>query len=48
MHNLQALDALNKKDITEVKSYPKPPQKVEMVMEAVLILLQVRWDRQNI
>lgn len=38
---IQALDALNKKDITEVKSYAKPPQKVEMVMEAVLILLQV-------
>ncbi|GBO98705.1 Dynein heavy chain 2, axonemal [Eumeta japonica] len=36
---VQALDALNKKDITEVKSYAKPPQKVEMVLEAVLILL---------
>ncbi|CAH2077132.1 unnamed protein product, partial [Iphiclides podalirius] len=40
LHSSEALDALNKKDITEVKSYPKPPQKVEMVMEAVLILLQ--------
>ncbi|KAJ8721187.1 hypothetical protein PYW07_001962 [Mythimna separata] len=37
---IKALDALNKKDITEVKSYAKPPYKVEMVMEAVLILLQ--------
>ncbi|VVD00553.1 unnamed protein product [Leptidea sinapis] len=37
---VKALDALNKKDITEVKSYAKPPQKVEMVLEAVLILLQ--------
>ncbi|PZC72710.1 hypothetical protein B5X24_HaOG210724 [Helicoverpa armigera] len=37
---IKALDALNKKDITEVKSYAKPPQKVEMVLEAVLILLQ--------
>ncbi|CAG9129073.1 unnamed protein product [Plutella xylostella] len=37
---IQALDALNKKDISEVKSYAKPPQKVEMVLEAVLILLQ--------
>ncbi|XP_041988681.1 dynein axonemal heavy chain 2 isoform X2 [Aricia agestis] len=37
---IQALDALNKKDITEVKSYAKPPQKVEMVLEAVLILLK--------
>ncbi|XP_050561707.1 dynein axonemal heavy chain 2 [Spodoptera frugiperda] len=37
---IKALDALNKKDITEVKSYAKPPYKVEMVLEAVLILLQ--------
>ncbi|KAJ2950232.1 hypothetical protein O0L34_g11594 [Tuta absoluta] len=37
---MKALDALNKKDVSEVKSYAKPPAKVEMVMEAVLILLQ--------
>lgn len=36
---MQALDALNKKDLTEVKSYAKPPVKVEKVMEAVMILL---------
>lgn len=35
---MRALDALNKKDISEMKSYGKPPVKVEMVMEAVMIL----------
>lgn len=35
---LKALEALNKKDLSEIKSYGKPPQKVEMVMEAVMIL----------
>ncbi|CAB0007849.1 unnamed protein product [Nesidiocoris tenuis] len=34
----KALEALNKKDIAEVRSYGKPPYKVEMVMEAVCIL----------
>ena len=34
----QALEALNKKDITEIKSYGKPPLLVEKVMEAVMIL----------
>lgn len=34
----QALEALNKKDITEIKSYGKPPGLVETVMEAVMIL----------
>lgn len=34
-----ALQSLNKKDLTEVKSYAKPPLKVEKVMEAVMILL---------
>lgn len=38
---IRALDALNKKDISEMKSYGKPPVKVEMVMEAVMILKQV-------
>lgn len=33
-----ALDSLNKKDITEIRSYTKPPQKIEMVLEAVMIL----------
>lgn len=35
---LRALDSLNKKDIAEVRSYGRPPQKVEMVLEAVMIL----------
>ncbi|XP_075210256.1 dynein heavy chain 2, axonemal kl-2 [Lycorma delicatula] len=33
-----ALEALNKKDITEIRSYGRPPARVEMVMEAVMIL----------
>jgi len=32
------LEALNKKDITEIKSYGKPPPLVEKVLEAVMIL----------
>ncbi|XP_014244414.1 dynein heavy chain 2, axonemal isoform X2 [Cimex lectularius] len=35
---MKALDALNKRDIAEVRSYGKPPAKVEMVLEAVMIL----------
>lgn len=35
---IAALDALSKKDISEMKSYSSPPQKVRMVMEAVCIL----------
>jgi len=35
---MQALEALNKKDITEIKSYGKPPPLVEKVLEAVMIL----------
>lgn len=35
-----ALNSLNKKDLTEVRSYAKPPVKVEKVMEAVMILLK--------
>ncbi|TGZ66460.1 hypothetical protein CRM22_005313 [Opisthorchis felineus] len=35
---MQALEALNKKDITEIKSYGKPPFLVQKVMEAVMIL----------
>ena len=34
----QALDALSKKDISEIRSFSRPPPKVEMVMEAVMIL----------
>ncbi|KAA0188249.1 Dynein heavy chain axonemal, partial [Fasciolopsis buskii] len=35
---VQALEALNKKDISEIKSYGKPPYLVQKVMEAVMIL----------
>lgn len=35
---MKALEALNKKDITEIKSYGKPPLLVEKVLEAVMIL----------
>ncbi|KAL7723935.1 hypothetical protein ACLKA6_007309 [Drosophila palustris] len=43
---VKALDALNKKDIAEVKSYGRPPMKIEKVMEAVLILLgkEPTWE----
>ncbi|PRD27419.1 UNVERIFIED_CONTAM: Dnah2 [Trichonephila clavipes] len=34
----KALEALNKRDIGEIKSYAKPPVIVEMVLEAVMIL----------
>lgn len=32
------MEALNKKDLAEIKSFAHPPPKVEMVMEAVMIL----------
>lgn len=35
-----ALNSLNKKDLVEVRSYAKPPIKVEKVMESVMILLK--------
>eukprot|EP00730_Choanoeca_flexa_P002353 TRINITY_DN11019_c0_g1_i1.p1 TRINITY_DN11019_c0_g1~~TRINITY_DN11019_c0_g1_i1.p1 ORF type:complete len:1435 (+),score=328.02 TRINITY_DN11019_c0_g1_i1:91-4305(+) len=35
---MNALNSLNKGDITEIKSYSKPPDVVEMVMEAVMVL----------
>ncbi|XP_046433182.1 dynein axonemal heavy chain 2 [Neodiprion fabricii] len=35
---MKALDALNKKDLSEIKSFTRPPAKVEMVMEAVMLL----------
>ncbi|KMR01924.1 dynein heavy chain axonemal [Lasius niger] len=36
--NKVALEALSKKDLAEIKSFTHPPPKVEMVMEAVMIL----------
>eukprot|EP00928_Gymnodinium_smaydae_P068046 TRINITY_DN5109_c0_g4_i2.p1 TRINITY_DN5109_c0_g4~~TRINITY_DN5109_c0_g4_i2.p1 ORF type:complete len:3873 (+),score=1233.23 TRINITY_DN5109_c0_g4_i2:1305-11621(+) len=43
---LKSLDALDKKDIQEIKSFAKPPTLVMMTMEAVNVLLQekVDWD----
>ncbi|XP_065644391.1 dynein axonemal heavy chain 2 isoform X2 [Hydra vulgaris] len=35
---IKALESLNKKDMTEIKSYAKPPPLVEKVLEAVMIL----------
>ncbi|ETL44032.1 hypothetical protein L916_05588 [Phytophthora nicotianae] len=41
-----ALDSLDKKDISEVKGFVKPPQVVQVVMEAVCIMLgeKADWD----
>ncbi|CAJ1086733.1 dynein heavy chain 2%2C axonemal-like [Xyrichtys novacula] len=36
---MKALESLNKKDMTEIKSYGSPPALVETVMQAVMILL---------
>ncbi|KAM4540607.1 dynein axonemal heavy chain 2-like [Fundulus diaphanus] len=36
---LKALESLNKKDMTEIKSYGRPPALVETVMHAVMTLL---------
>lgn len=43
---IRALDALNKQDIAEVRSYTKPPYRVELVLEAVMILkgLPTTWQ----
>ncbi|KAM4749227.1 dynein axonemal heavy chain 2 [Rhinophrynus dorsalis] len=35
---MRALESLNKKDMTEIKSYGRPPVQVETVMQAVMIL----------
>ncbi|XP_025195967.1 dynein heavy chain 2, axonemal [Melanaphis sacchari] len=35
---MEALNALNKKDLAEVKSFSKPPHRVKLVLEAVMIL----------
>ncbi|CAG9819075.1 unnamed protein product [Phaedon cochleariae] len=43
---IRALDSLSKKDISEMKSYTTPPQKVKIVMEAVNILkgIEPTWE----
>jgi hypothetical protein len=42
---VSALDSLNKADIIEMKTFIKPPALVQLTMEGVCILLQVRhWE----
>jgi hypothetical protein len=43
---IDSLKALNKNDVVEIKSFPKPPPLVQMTMEAVCILKQEKpdWD----
>lgn len=40
----QALDALDKSDISEIRVFSKPPELVATVMEAICILFNVRPD----
>lgn len=40
----QALDALDKNDIAEIRVFSKPPELVGTVMEAICILFNVRPD----
>jgi len=41
---LKSLDSLDKKDITEIKGFTKPPPLVVMTLEAVCTLLQEKTD----
>lgn len=41
---IAALDALNKADIIEMKTFIKPPALVQLTMEGVCILLQEKAD----
>eukprot|EP00397_Hematodinium_sp_SG-2012_P000045 GEMP01000045.1.p1 GENE.GEMP01000045.1~~GEMP01000045.1.p1 ORF type:complete len:3312 (+),score=740.25 GEMP01000045.1:2269-12204(+) len=43
---LKALDSLDKKDVTEIRSFTKPPPLVMMTMEAVCVLMgeKTDWD----
>jgi dynein heavy chain len=41
---IDSLQALNKNDITEIKSFAKPPALVQTVMEAVCVLLNQKPD----
>lgn len=43
----KALDALDKKDIAELKVFTKPPDAVLMVLEAICILFKVKPDWEN-
>ena len=48
---VKALDALDKKDITEIKAFTNPPQGVQVVLEAVSILVEPEasptWDHSK-
>ena len=44
---VSALDSLNKGDITEIKSYNKPPPLVALVMEGVQVLRKGKLDWAN-
>ena len=44
----KALSMLDKAAITEVKSFPKPPAAVELVCEAVMILLGEKTDWSSV
>ena len=43
----KALNALNKNDIIEIKTFTKPPALVQLTMEGVCILLQVRMHGEH-
>ena len=43
-YSLQALDALDKSDIAEIRVFSKPPELVGTVMEAICILFNIRPD----
>ena len=43
----QALDALDKSDISEIRVFQKPPELVLTVMESVCILFNIRPDWGN-
>ena len=46
---VKALEAINKKDLNEIRSYGKPPPLVEKVMEAVMVLKKCEptWDESK-
>jgi len=46
---VKSLKSLNKNDITEVKTFTKPPELVMTVMEAVCLLKGVKpsWDESK-